>query len=126
MNHLKNLKIANFVIGAYTFLFGTLFLAMFVLPGFWVWWEQGELPGLVFVFAGIIAFLLLGGLGAAHVVVGYLVGSGRGRAAQTWLASMQLASFPVGTVYALYALYVCWGDDTSARRFRSSIKPGVS
>lgn len=125
MSHLKSLKIANFVIGAYTFVFGLLFLVLFVLPG-WLAWRDGEAPGLIFVLAGILAFLLIGGLGVAHVVVGYLVGSGRGRAAQTLLASMQIMSFPVGTTYAVYALWVCWAHEPSIRRFDATLKPPVT
>ncbi|MEZ4340612.1 MAG: hypothetical protein R3B82_28660 [Sandaracinaceae bacterium] len=125
MGHLRTLKVVNFVIGAYTFVLGLLFLVMFVLPGLWAWWD-GETPGLIFVFAGILAFLLIGGLGVAHVVVGYLVGSGRGRVAQSLLASMQLMSFPVGTTYAVYAFYVCWVNEDSAKRFASAYKPPVT
>jgi len=62
----------------------------------------------------------------AHIVVGYLVGSGRGRVAQSLLASMQLMSFPVGTAYACYALYVCWVDEGAKRKFDSAIKPPVT
>jgi hypothetical protein len=125
MAHLRTLKLVNFVIGAYTFVMGLLFLVMFVLPGLWAWWE-GEAPGLIFVLAGVLAFLLIGGLGIAHVVVGYLVGSGRGRVAQSLLASMQLMSFPFGTAYAVYALYVCWMNEESAKRFEAVIKPKVT
>lgn len=125
MTHLKSLKIANFVIGAYTFVFGLLFLVLFVLPG-WLAWQDGEAPGLIFILAGILAFLLLGGLGVGHVVVGYLVGSGRGRVAQTFLATMQVMSFPVGTAYGLYALWVCWAHEPSARRFDATLKPPVT
>lgn len=125
MAHLRTLKLVNFAIGAYTFVFGLLFLVMFVMPGLWAWWD-GETPGLIFVFAGILAFALLGGIAAAHVVTGYLVGTGRGRVPQTLLASMQLLSFPLGTVYALYAMYVCWLNDDSAKRFGDGIKPPIS
>lgn len=124
MEHLRSLKLVNFAIGAYTFVFGLLFLVMFVLPGLWAWWD-GELPGLIFVAVGIVVFLLLGGFAVAHVVVGYLVGSGRGRVAQTFLASMQIMSFPLGTVYAVYAIYVCWLNEDSAKRFGDGIKPPI-
>ncbi|MBX3275489.1 MAG: hypothetical protein KF729_34840 [Sandaracinaceae bacterium] len=125
MGHLRTLKLVNFAIGAYTFLLGLLFLVMFVLPGLWAWWDgQGE--GLLFVLAGVLAFLLVGGIGAAHVVVGYLVGSARGRVAQSLLASMQLMSFPFGTAYALYALWVCWLNAETSRRFEAVIKPPVT
>lgn len=125
MTHLRTLKLLNFAIGAYTFVFGLLFLVMFVLPGWWAW-DDGEAPGLIFILAGILAFLLLGGLGVAHVVVGYLVGSGRGRVLQTFLASTQLLSFPVGTLYSVYALWVCWAHEPSRVRFESANKPPVT
>lgn len=125
MGHLRTLKLVNFAIGAYTFVMGLLFLVMFVLPGLWAWWD-GETPGLIFVLVGILSFLLIGGIGVAHIVVGYLVGSGRGRVAQSLLASMQLMSFPIGTAYAAYALYVCWVDEDAGRTFNAVIKPPVT
>lgn len=125
MDHLKSLKTINFVLGAYTVVIGLLFLFMWVIPGLWVWWD-GDDMGLVVVAIGLLCFVLVGGIGVAHVIVGYLVGSGRGRVAQTFLASMQLMSFPVGTVYAVYALWVCWAHEPSAKRFESAMKPPVS
>jgi len=125
MDHLKGLKTANFVLGAYTLIVGLLVLILFVLPGLWAWWE-GEDAGLIAVVVGILSFLLVGGLGVAHVIVGYLVGSGRGRVAQTFLAATQLMSFPVGTVYGLYALWVCWAHEPSVKRFESALKPKVT
>ncbi|CAG0987962.1 hypothetical protein ARNL5_02992 [Anaerolineae bacterium] len=125
MAHLKTLKIVNFVIGAYTFVLGLLLLVMFVIPGLWGYFD-GQDEALIAVLVGIVAFLLVGGLGALHIVIGYLVGSGRGRVGQTLLASMQLMSFPVGTAYALYALYVCWVDAESKKKFDAVIKPKIS
>jgi hypothetical protein len=125
MNHLKTLKTVNFVLGAYTILMGILFLVMFVIPGLWGWFD-GQEGAWLFVVLGLLFTILIGGFGVAHVIVGYLVGSGRGRIAQTFLASMQLMSFPVGTVYAVYALWVCWGDEDSRKKFESAIKPPVT
>lgn len=125
MAHLRTLKLVNFVYGAYTFVIGTLFLLFFVLPGLWVW-VDGESEGLLFVLAGLVGFLLVGGAGLLHVFVGYLVGSGRGRVGQTLLAATQLMSFPLGTAYACYALWVCWVDPESGKRFDAVIKPPVT
>jgi hypothetical protein len=125
MDHLKSLKTVNFVLGAYTFVLGLLFLLLWVIPGLWAWWD-GENAGLLAAAIGVLCFLLIGGIGIAHVVVGYLVGSGRGRVAQTFLATTQLMSFPVGTAYALYALWVCWSHEPSRQRFEAAIKPPVS
>ena len=80
MKHLRLLKLANFALGAYTFIFGSLFFVMFVLPG-WMARSDGEPMGWVFILSGLLVFLLLGGLGLAHVVAGYLVSAGRGRGA---------------------------------------------
>jgi hypothetical protein len=125
MRHLRILKLANFALGAYTFIFGSLVFVMFVLPG-WMAWGDGEPMGWVFILAGLLVFLLLGGLGLAHVVAGYLVSARRGRGLQTALAIIQLTSFPVGTAYALYALYACWVNEEACRAFDSGLKPYVS
>ena len=122
MAHLKSLRWVNFAIGAYTFVAGLLFLILFLLPGLI---GDDDVPWLVFALMGVGVFVLLGGLAVAHVVVGYLVGSGRGRIVQTLLALMQLASFPVGTAYALYALWVCWACEEAGRRFDTSLKPPI-
>ena len=124
MDHLKSLKTVNFALGAYSVVIGLLFLVLWVLPGLWAWWD-GENAGLIAVAIGVLCFVLIAGIGVAHVIVGYLVGSGRGRIAQTFLASMQIMSFPVGTVYGVYALWVCWADAKSCARFDSAIKPPV-
>ena len=101
MDHLKSLKTVNFVLGAYTVVLGLIFFVVWVIPGLWAWWEGDD--------EGLIA-----------------VGSGRGRVAQTFLAAMQIMSFPLGTVYAVYALWVCWVNEPSAKRFASDYKPPVS
>jgi hypothetical protein len=120
MNHLRTLKYLNFAIGAYTFVFGALFLAMFVLPGLFAM-KDGALFGAIFVLVGILMFVLLAALSLAHVYAGFMVSAGRGRAAQTSLAVLQLSSFPVGTAYALYALYVCWVDESSSKAFERGL-----
>lgn len=125
MAHLRTLKVVNFALGAYTAVVGTLFLLLFVLPGLWAWGD-GEEAGLLFVLAGLLGFALIAGAGALHVVVGYLVGSGRGRAAQTLLAATQLMSFPFGTAYACYAFWVCWVHPLSCARFDATIKPPIT
>jgi hypothetical protein len=125
MDHLKTLRTLNFVVGAYTVVMGLLFFFMFVIPGLWAWWD-GEDAGLLVVAIGVLAFALIAGFGVAHLIIGYLVGSGRGRVWQTMLASMQLMSFPFGTFYALYALWVCWAHGPSMKCFDAVLKPKVS
>lgn len=120
MEHLRALRWLNFAVGAYTVLVGGIFLAGYALPGLFAF-REGVGWGLVFVLVGILVFLLLAGLGILHLLTGFWVSAGRGRIAQTALAVMQLASFPIGTAYALYALWVVWLNDDSAKKFE---RPG--
>jgi len=120
MEHLRALRWLNFAIAAYTVLIGGIFLVGYVLPGLLAF-REGVLWGLVFVLVGVLVFLLLAGLGVLHLLTGFWVSAGRGRIAQTSLAILQLASFPVGTAYALYALWVVWVNDASAKKFE---RPG--
>lgn len=124
MDHLRTLKLVNFALGAYTAFWALAVFVTFVIPGLWAWLDGQEGAWMLALF-GLVFVLLLGAIGAVHIVVGYLVGSGRGRAAQTCLAVTQLASLPVGTLYGLYALWVCWGDPTSGKKFDATIKPPV-
>lgn len=123
MTHLKTLKWLNFVMGAYTFIGGLFWLFLFLLP--WLIGDDPEVPVGLIVLFGILGFIVFAAYGAAHVVIGYLVGTGRGRIAQTVFAILQLMSFPIGTCYAGYAVWVCWINEESARAFASGIKPGV-
>jgi hypothetical protein len=123
MNHLKTLKLLNFAMAAYAFAAGLLFLIMFLLP-----WLIGDpdMPGWAFAVIGILTFILICANAAAHVIVGWLVGVGRGRIGQTVLAVWQLWSFPLGTLYGVYALWVCWVDEASTRAFDSAVKKPIT
>lgn len=45
------------------------------------------------------------------------VPNGRGRIGQSALAPLHLLSFPVGTAYSLYALWVCWVNSPTKTKF---------
>lgn len=124
MNHLKTLKLLNFAMAAYAFAFGLLFLIMFLLP--WLIGDDPEMPGWLFALVGVLSFIVICANAVAHVVVGWLVGVGRGRILQTVLAIWQLWSFPLGTLYAIYALWVCWIDADSTKAFDSAIKKPIT
>jgi len=125
MIHLRTLKLLNLVMGAVTALAGLLFLAMFVIPGLLAC-NDGERMGAVFILSGTLVTVLLVGLGLAHVLAGNLVAVGRGRALQTALAVLQVSTFPIGTAYAIYALWVCWLNEPSKRAFESALRPYLS
>lgn len=122
-SHLRRLRLLNYFAAGYTILVGLLFLFMFLLP-----WLIGDdqVPGWLFALIGVTVFVILCAHAAAHVLTGLLVGAGRGRALQTLLAWMQVWSFPLGTAYALYALWVCWVHEPSRERFERAIKPAVT
>jgi hypothetical protein len=125
MNHLRTLKLLNLAMGAVTALGGILFLAMFVIPGMLACGD-GEQAGAVFIITGTAVAALLVGLGLAHVLAGNLVAVGRGRALQTALAVLQVSTFPVGTAYAIYALWVCWLNERTKKAFESAFRPYLS
>lgn len=58
---------------------------------------------------GLISVVMLG-LAMTHFFVGAVLGPGRGRGAQTLLAVALVMTFPLGTIYALFALWVCWAN----------------
>lgn len=58
---------------------------------------------------GLISVVMLG-LALTHFFVGVVLGPGRGRGAQTLLAVALVMTFPLGTIYALFALWVCWAN----------------
>jgi hypothetical protein len=121
MRHLAILRAVNWLVAGYTVLAGLLFLVLFLLP----WLVGADGPTWAFALLGILGFVLIACGALVHVILGFLVGSGRGRLLQTIFALVQLLSFPVGTLYALYALWVCWIDPESTRRFESAWKPPV-
>ena len=125
MNHLRILRLLNVAMGAFTALAGLLFLALFVLPGLLAC-NDGEPMGAIFILSGTLVTVLLVGLGALHVLAGSLVAVGRGRALQTALAVVQVSTFPIGTVYAIYALWVCWLNERSKKAFESAFRPYLS
>ena len=115
MAHLRTLKTANLVLGALSAL-GVLFGLIFVVAGLFGSVE-GAGGGLLFVLYGVIAMVLFGGLSYAHVYAGFMVTAGRARNLQSALATMHLANFPLGTLYALYAFWVCWIDPKTTAIF---------
>jgi hypothetical protein len=123
MQHLRTLRRLNLVAAAFFAVVGLLVLTLFLLP---LGDIDIELPLLRIRLVGLLSSLLLLGLAATHLVVGYLVGAQRGRIFQTFLALVHVMSFPLGTAYAGYALYLCWVNESTRRAFASAIKPYVS
>ncbi len=124
MKHLRTLRSLNFVAAALFGILGLLVLLLFFLP--FRPPLDVEVPILRIRLIGLLSALLVLALAAIHVVVGYLVGAHRGRIFQTFLALVHVTSFPVGTAYAVYALWLCWVHEPTRKAFESSIKPWIS
>lgn len=71
---------------------------------------------------GALILLLVGGLGLACLLAALRLGRGRGRMLQTFLACSLLLTFPVGTLFAIYALWVCWAHP-EVRRYLAPVEP---
>jgi len=116
MAHLGTLRVMNLVYAVLDVLIGLLFLVLWGIGGILAI-RDGEPMGWLFVLGGVIACALLWGLAMLHARVARSLPLARGRIAQTALATLQLMAFPVGTAYALYALWVCWVNDETKTRF---------
>ncbi len=94
--------------------------------GLWTYPLLAEAPadGWMAAMGGLITVVMFG-LGAAHVTLALGMGEGRGRGLQTLLAIALLMTFPFGTAYALYALWVCWANPQT-RRFMGGDIPVVA
>ncbi|MEM9072079.1 MAG: hypothetical protein AAGE52_26470 [Myxococcota bacterium] len=79
----------------------------------------GSGEGFLGTMGGLIA-LVMASLGVAHLFLAATLGrTGRrtGRGLQTILALALIMTFPLGTFYALYALWVCWANPETRNFF---------
>jgi len=53
--------------------------------------------------------------GVLHWMTGNKLVVGQGRVLQTVLAVLNFSNVPLGTAYAVYALWVCWMNETTKR-----------
>lgn len=116
MQHLGNLRVFNLVYAVLDVLVGLLFVVLWGIGGILAI-RDGEPMGWLFLLGGVVACALLWGLAALHVRVAQSLPLSRGRILQSALAVLQIAAFPIGTAYALYALWVCWINDETKTRF---------
>ncbi|MCB9599352.1 MAG: hypothetical protein H6722_02375 [Sandaracinus sp.] len=110
MGHLTALRLANFALALLAMGTAAAVVHTWTMP---VMNGEGGEVGLAWL--GGLGGMIFAGLGLAHVVVGLALGRGRGRGLQTLLALALIVTFPIGTVYALYALWVCWANPTTRR-----------
>ena len=109
MHHLRYLRIFNQFWGV-VMLLGAIGL---LLTGCFVLRTSGMADSGQIIASSVGAFgsaVLLFILSSLHFKAGRRVEAGSGRTLQTILAVLQIASFPLGTAYGIYALWICWSN----------------
>ncbi|MBX3246801.1 MAG: hypothetical protein KF901_06450 [Myxococcales bacterium] len=103
MGHLAMLRLLNLGFALLAFAAAAAIAGLWTLPV-----VEGASEDVGIAFLGAAGATLFAGVGLAHLVVLVALGRGRGRALQTVLALALIVTLPLGTAYALYALWVCW------------------
>jgi uncharacterized RDD family membrane protein YckC len=103
MTHVNILRVVNYLYGA------LLFFAALLMFG-----AGGSRDG-IYALAAIVGFVF----GVLAIVSGIRVADGEGRGLQTLVAVLSATSFPIGTIYCAYAIYVCWINAESRACFRA-------
>ncbi len=116
MEHLRLLEIVNYFAAALVGLAGLSGGAVLIAMGVWTAATDGGDPEPMLA-SGLAVLLVLGLLAVIHLVAARRVREARWRIPQTILALLHLASFPLGTAYGGYALWVCWFHEESRARF---------
>jgi hypothetical protein len=134
VQHLSTLRVLNYAMAAIYALATLLSVAITIAIAIWGWpaiheamaLEQDPaapppavVAGAVLAIFGVVVLILLVEC-VLLVLAGRAVGQGRGRILQTVLAVLTIASFPVGTAYAIYALWVCWSNPPTRAAFEQS------
>ena len=110
---LQTLKLTNLALAGLAFL-GSLFGVLYIIVALT---GSGEDGAAVFALYGLIITIVFLALSVAHVYTAFMVTAGRARGLQTVLAMLHFATFPLGTMYSLYAMWICWIDPDTTKIF---------
>ena len=106
-NHLRNLNYANKMMSMLYFMMGGLGVYL-------IGQTLAVDAGVVFLIVPTILTLTMSGLGVFFWTLGSKIGNGQWRTGQIIAAGLSLASFPLGTVYGAYALWVLFSEKGGA------------
>jgi hypothetical protein len=120
MQHLNNLKIANMVFAGLYVLLGLAFGLIYIALGVLQMTSGDATMGAIFAVAGLVVGALLCAFGALFMAVGRKVADAQWRIGQTILAVMTIGSFPIGTLYGAYAIWVCWVNEETKAAFEQA------
>lgn len=105
MGHLTMVRVLDAGFGLLATGTGAYVFRLWTLPA-----VEGTTGFTLMALLGALILLLVGGLGVACLLAALRLGRGRGRMLQTFLACSLLLTFPIGTIFAVYALWVCWAQ----------------
>lgn len=110
MGHLTTLRLVNLALALLALGTATAVVTTWTLP-----FAEARTDEAGLAWLGALGGMLFAVLGVLHVLVALALGRGRGRGLQTLLALALIVTFPIGTAYALYALWVCWANPITRR-----------
>ena len=119
MGHLTMVRVLDAGFGMLATGTGAYVFRLWTLPAI----EGVADASVLMAILGTLILLLVGGLGLACLLAAVRLGRGRGRMLQTFLACSLLLTFPIGTIFAVYALWVCWAHP-DVRRHLAPLEPG--
>jgi hypothetical protein len=119
MGHLGTLKTVNTIFAVLFYLAGVLTLLGVSLMGILTMGED-VVAGLIIIVAGVVGGVLCIVMGLLYQMTGKRLVQGRWRIMQTILALLNVTNVPIGTAYALFALWVCWMNEESKAFFEES------
>lgn len=119
MNHTRILKILNWIS---VVMLGLVELLLIGTTALTVWVVARLDPAAIGMLAPTLlinglVMALVAGMAVPTLVAARRIEHGRGRLAQTVVAVLSLTSVPLGTAYGAYALWVCWFNKDTKRRF---------
>ncbi len=119
MGHLGLLKTVNIIFAVLLYLIGVLTLLGVSIMGVLVLGDDLA-GGLIMIGAGVFGGGLCIVLGLVYQMTGKRIVQGRWRIMQTILALMNITNVPIGTAYALFALWLCWMNEETKAFFEES------
>ncbi|MEZ4238577.1 MAG: hypothetical protein R3F59_20970 [Myxococcota bacterium] len=120
MEHLKYLSLINYAFAALTGLAGAFLVLGGLLGVGSMLMSSTDMVSLAIMAVSMtFASVLVVVLAVLYAVTGRRVAAGRGRILQTVLGVLALGNLPLGTIYGLYALWVCWGNEETKAAFEN-------
>ena len=117
MKHLRYLKILNQLSAAVAF-FICMAIAIVIQVMGTQMFEAGSLDAYVMTGSAVFTFALGFFMAVIYWMLGSRVGRGRWRIPQTIFAVMALLNNPpIGLLYGLYALWICWKNPETKKVF---------